>query len=568
MKKISAFFLCLHVAYAMEPFEPKNKLPEAFKAAFKVSYADIKGDDLYVKGTQEQLDRVVDALIDFNRLRDYFLPPSTNVINVRASSVKLESWGACFDALCIDSQEVRLTNMDAAQDTTSELRIPIDTGFNRGIARLYVDLLKEKSSFFNWAYTNIKEFVREDDNQLIISYGLLNDFLYSAIGNGVTKFEAGEEGVDERECYELTIPVQSILKRLIAASSGVVTLRENGNGTYKAYTTSLGNELSYGKVSRISAEFLLDKSGSMGGESINKLNQEMPKLLTMIRDLLPENTICDVIISPFTDKISKSEIRKFSLEKGKSIPSWGALVADGGTDLTHIGNAMALKAEEDEKIVVAYTDGNHESQASLPSSLDMITKLQKSGHFARPYFRKIGATAQSDFYLNETAIKLAGSFDNNSTMNAFFDQISIHVKDLLRAKMRIVFTIDGAEISFHQPNHQLGLYEINPAVSEGDSFIHSGITTMVDRTTMLPQPSEIIGLRDVGGLTFEEEKDSEETNTAAVVLGAMTDEQIDELTSPQLQAGLITELTSLSPEEQRAIAKQIKKQKKTLCVIS
>ena len=79
--------------------------------------------------------------------------------------------------------------MDAAQDTTSELRIPIDTGFNRGIAKLYVDLLKEKSAFFNWAYTNIKEFVREDDNQLIISYGLLNDFLYSGIGNAVTKFE-------------------------------------------------------------------------------------------------------------------------------------------------------------------------------------------------------------------------------------------------------------------------------------------------------------------------------------------------------------------------------------------
>ncbi len=157
-------------------------------------------------------------------------------------------------------------------------------------------------------------------------------------------------------------------------------------------------------------------------------------------------------------------------------------------------------------------------------------------------------------------------------MNAFFDQISIHVKDLLRAKMRIVFTIDGVEISFHQPNHQLGLYEINPAVSEGDSFIHSGITTMVDRTTMLPQPSEIIDLRDVGGLTFEEEKNSEETNTAVVVLGAMTDEQIDELTSPQLQAGLITELTRLSLEEQREIAKIVKKQKKswkeTLCVIS
>ena len=77
-------------------------------------------------------------------------------MQLRGISRILNTWEDYVYALGIDPQDTTLIKIDSAIDADESLKLPTGSALNEGIANLYINFLKEKSTFFRWADANIK----------------------------------------------------------------------------------------------------------------------------------------------------------------------------------------------------------------------------------------------------------------------------------------------------------------------------------------------------------------------------------------------------------------------------
>jgi hypothetical protein len=506
MKKMIAVFLCLQVVSAAEA--DQDTLASALSVALDVKVTRSADDNLVLEGSRAQLERARGVLSNLGQLRQHFLPVSSRSISVTGVREKITSWDACFRALGVNAEEVRLVNISGATDTGKELLIPTDTVTSGKIADIYIEVLRRHSAFFNWVCVNLKECVSKSETaggtHLVIRYGLLNQFLFmeemeiidpdapasgddiasATIGTTVAATVADTGGLADTATdsrvpanLRLVVSAPSILKRLIAAGSGDVNLQPTAvRGEYTFSTISLGRELASGP-SRSIVDVAIDVSGSMSGEKIDAINQRMPGLLTQFRDALRPGTELMVRVHSFAAEIRDEG--NFLLAPGKPITPWKNLVIRGGTDLTLVAKLIPSKPGDGPRVVVGFTDGEHLSSSSLQESMAALSICQGEGNFARPRLCRVGPkTGSSDQFFGSVVKVFAGAYDEHQNINSFCERISADARALLQVRAPVV--LDGGRVILWQRDDEPGLFQAPDVVQNGSSITHHGITSTVD----------------------------------------------------------------------------------------
>lgn len=514
-----AIFLCLHVIWGAERAD-EDTLASALSAALGVKVTRSADNNIILEGSQAELEHARGILSDLPELRKHFLPVSSHFTNVTGVKERIASWSACFKALGIDERDVRLVNIEHAIDTGTELAIPTDSEINSGIANLYVDALKKRSAFFNWVCVNLKEFVRKSETDtgthLVIHYDLLNQFLFMEemkidapvalpgsdehIGLAAVSADLAaadvlpvSEGAAEADVLlserRLVVPAPSVLRHLIAAGSGDITLEPvpGKPGEYWFRTISLGRDLARGSARSI-LDVAIDVSGSMDEvdlgdvkrrKKIQVVNEQVPCLLKQFRDTLKSGTELLVRVHSFADDIRYEG--DFLLASGKPIAPWKNLETGGGTDLTLVAKMIPSQAEDEPRVVVGFTDGQHTSSSSLLKSIADLNACQSTGHFARPRLCRVGPkTTESDKFFGGISDIFAGAFDEHQTIGSFCDRLSADAPGLLQVKAPVVLNLSGTKVVLWQPNEDPGLYRAPRTVQAGSVITHHGVTATVD----------------------------------------------------------------------------------------
>ncbi len=508
MKKIIVIFLCLQVIWAASSVEERadeDTLATVLSAALGIKVTRGADENLILEGSQADLERAREILSDLSGLRQHFLPVSRNFTNVTGVIEKITTWDACFKALGINPDEVGLVNIGRASDTGKELLIPTDTVTNGEIADIYVKALRRHSAFFNWVYINLKEFVTRGETDkgthLVIRYGLLNQFLFMekmeivapVIPASDDEHVAPVADTDVLPAPDLAtdtlvpanrrlvVSAPSILRRLIAAGSGDVTLEPvpGRSGEYWFRTISLGRAIASGP-SRSTVDVAIDVSGSMAGEKIAAINAQIPSLLEQFRNTLKVGTELMVRVYSFADEINHEG--DFLLAPGKKIPSWKNLVIRGGTDLTLVAKMIPSQAGDGPRVVVGFTDGEHACpSSSLKQSMTDLTVCQGSGSFARPRLCRVGPkTTESDKFFGSVARVFDGAYDEHQEIGSFCAKISRDASSLLQIRTPVVLDLSGTRVVLWQPDDEAGLYQAPHTVRAGSAITHHGVTSTVD----------------------------------------------------------------------------------------
>ena len=201
MKKF-LFALCIVQAIYASAFEQAARRHEdshlvkalsAFGAGVSIEEKDGK---LLLEGTPEAVQGMLDSLNNLGELRKSFLPFDTRATVVNTVPA-LDSWDSFFKSLGIDPEEVSSVNIQSASDKNLSLTFSGDK--NKRVAQIYVEFLKEASSFFSWAASTMNtDLVEERSDSLTIHYGRLSAFLASLPAQDIVEDEAKAE-----ELYKL-----------------------------------------------------------------------------------------------------------------------------------------------------------------------------------------------------------------------------------------------------------------------------------------------------------------------------------------------------------------------------
>ena len=194
MKKF-LFALCfVQAIYAMGFVAQAAPRPEdshlvralhAFGAGVSIEETDGK---IFLEGTPEAVQGMLDSLNDLGELRKRFLPFDTRATVVNTVPA-LDIWDSFFKSLGINPEEVSSINIDSALDQNSSLTFSGKR--NKKVANIYVDFLKEESSFFAWAASTMETgLVEATSDSLTIHYGRLSAFLASLPAQDIVEDEA------------------------------------------------------------------------------------------------------------------------------------------------------------------------------------------------------------------------------------------------------------------------------------------------------------------------------------------------------------------------------------------
>jgi hypothetical protein len=319
-------------------------------------------------------------------------------------------------------------------------------------------------------------------DELVIHYDLLAEYLCS--------IEVKPELTNETSIVQLSL--QSILKRLTAAAGSDISLVKTSKpGEYQVRTVMVGNDNSQGSRAAQTIEIVIDKSASMGGEKIDSVNERMPIFLRELQNALTEGQSLNVKVFAFSDDIAPYESYTLAHSEKPSI-LWKKIVADGGTDLTKVGDRLKLSTPDERKVVVAFTDGQHYSTSDLNVSLSDLSAMQHEGSFAQPYFCRVGlANPENTPYFSKISSAFAGSFYEHDSIGDFCKKVTSNIPYLLESNIPLILTIDGVDITIRQQDAKPDIHTTTQTVHQGDSIMHQGIRGVVSTEVERLEAEEI-----------------------------------------------------------------------------
>ncbi len=443
---------------------------------------EILDDQVTLKGNKQQLEAGLAKLNDFGSLRQMVIPVSSSpIITHQCPDSVFSSWESCLTSLGVNWKD--LANFSIQDDCEGCLRIPYGTQsneeltFNQKIANMYVKEIKKRSPYFKWFSQNnpgLIEFT-DADEYLTINYGLFNDYF--------CKLDVPTEQTSEDDVFTSTLSLQTILKRLTAVAGGDISLVPTSiPGQYRVRTVMLGDHQSQ-QGNRV-MEIIIDKSYSMVGEKINEINEKMPGLLEIIRDFLGEDESLKIDVYTFNDLLTHQCTYNFGPSNQSPI-TWTNVRGDGGTDLTKVGERMHLSSLDERKIVVAFTDGEHESSSDLNESYTKLQEMQREGSFAQPYFCRVGVKSNANSaYFSKISEIFAGSFKDHGSIDEFCRTVALNIPYLLESNTPLVLTLNGENITIRQQDAKPDIHETSQVVEQGDAILYKGFRQYVSNESV------------------------------------------------------------------------------------
>lgn len=342
---------------------------------------DKENGKVVLTGVQDKITSALAKLRDFDGLRKVLLPVRSDASITSVRAMPINSWDDFVSAVGIDRSVHSLFNTSAecVKDHNVQFIIVTQTTFNRRMVQPYLDSLHESSPFFVWARKNVKEFIRQEQNETVINYGLLREFLY--LNADTTK-----EGT-------ATFSIQNIVKTLVATVSGNVALQPTGvEGKYRVQTLSLGESFD---TRDVVLELMIDNSSSMGGSSIDFVNSKLPVLFDIVKRNLLDSQFITILLKSFNEELRNEGT--YVITSSGQLPNLPKITTTGGTDLTLIESLLTEKATQ-RKLGLAFTDGEHtSSKSSLTASIARMKSLVQTGKFAQARLCKVGGYSSTYF---------------------------------------------------------------------------------------------------------------------------------------------------------------------------
>lgn len=467
---------------ADEPLLREQRLARALTDIVGIP-VQIRADNAIFEGSRDQVESAIAKLNNFEHLRQNIISISGNTgLTQNYQKTSFSCWGDCLESLGVPSTNLRNFAINNQKDDGFTLEFPYvpnaSDDFNNKLVDLYFNELKAKSPLFNWINQIDKEFVQQKDDYRIINYGRLAEYL--------CKLQVNIDSSNaENDRVELKLPLQRILKRLIAVAGHDLSLVKTGTpGKYKLRTIMLGDANNQGALPLTpTIEIIIDKSASMGGAGggIDQINRQMPNLLKELRGSLREGQSLNVSIFAFNDTIDP--VKSFTLSFSDDSPIlWENISASGLTNLAVIGDRLSLNNPEEKKVVVAFTDGEHTTEnITLPDCFKTLKELQHKGMFAQPYLCAVGqsATGSKKFFSGISQI-FAGAVEEHKDISAYCKWVSSQIPSLLESNTPIVLTLNGENITIRQKDGQPDIHVTTQILQNGDTVVHKGKKSVVN----------------------------------------------------------------------------------------
>jgi hypothetical protein len=173
--------------------------------------------------------------------------------------------------------------------------------------------------------------------------------------------------------------------------------------------------------------------------------------------------------------------QSFLLERDLNIQEWVDMRIGGMTDLTPIGRRLKIEdGENPNKVVLAFTDGDHNSDSNLLDSVyfKKLKDLQNSGVFARPFLCKVGGG--SDNFFKEVASIFSGSYSKENNIADFIERVSRDIPSLLESKKPFVLSIDGHNKVVWHGDANPGMQTTTETIGNKDFIIQGEFKAVVD----------------------------------------------------------------------------------------
>ena len=466
----------------------EQRLSSSLKQMFGVN-VKIDGDVVTFEGPLDKVETAISKLNDFNQLRQDVIPVSTETILTQACpKSKLTCWLDCLFSLGVQNQG-ELSNFLIKEDKDGRIKMSYNSLFNQQVANMYLEEIKKQSPYFNWMSRCNKQLIQTIDDDLIVNYDLLTEYLCS--------IEVQPEPTDSNDIFVSELSLECVLKRLTAAAGSDISLVGTSiPGKYQVRTVMLGNDSHSNGGSIQTIEIVIDKSGSMSGDKIDSVNRRMPIFLQELKNALTEGQSLNVEVFAFNDDISPYNTYNLTHASNSQI-SWKDIVPSGGTDLTKVGERLKLSSPDEHKVVVAFTDGEHESTKSdLNTSLLSLSALQHEGCFAQPYFCRVGVSSDNaKSYFSKISDTFAGSFYNHDSVEEFCKKVSSKIPYLLESNIPLILTLNGTDVTIRQQDAKPDIHITTQTVSTGDSIMHQGIRRTVVPTEIERLEAQIAALK-------------------------------------------------------------------------
>lgn len=461
----------------------KNQLRRVLSELLPKVRVELNEDDTQVTltGTPDNLESARKVLQNYDTIRSTLIPTGKAANLTTATLSPLESWDQFMLAVGIAPELNNLfdTKAECTHDDGERFTIVTESSYNGRMVTAYVDSLHENSAFFAWARRNVPNFIEQNQSRTSICYGLLRDFLHLEAG------EIAEESSDSDNAT-LVLDAQNVLKNMIAAVSSNVALKPTSDPKrFSVHTLSLGEGYN---ARSATLKLILDKSGSMHGNPISFVNDALPKVLAIVQNTLKSGQAIDVEIETFNEH--KTLVGTYVLTPQGRIPSLAPIQASGATNLTLI--LPSLTAEEnEEKLVVAFTDGDHTSTKSLKVGIANLKRTVRTKPFARARLVKVGGS-ESDFFKAVSDI-LGGEYATEDNIEDFFKTLQADLTDMLRSRAPLVLELAGAGVKVEWlPDDRPGIYSTRSDVTSGDRLKYKNVPFAIDPVEFIshsPTPS-------------------------------------------------------------------------------
>lgn len=463
----------------------------------KSQCVQVKDGQVFFTGTEEVVNNIEKKLGDFSEIRKDLIPPSPEAAKTQAHPEArfdkptdlLVSLGVppedlenmavsdykdcseCADALGLDYdriQDLPICTLSGISNNIIAINYKgSDNGaisFNQRTADSFLAFLKQQSPFFKFVIDTNKPIITYTDQYIFMNYGVFNE--YFSLLNPV------KTGPNEEGRYTLTLPLDTVLKRLMAAVSGGISLEQTSiPGQFHVRTVTLRDkeDVALRQSTPPVIKIVLDRSGSMSGKPIDTINTNIPSLLKEFQDNLGADETLNIAIYSLNDQFAL--LQTFLLEKNSPLPKWERIEAAGGTDLTPFGRLLRVEdGESQNQIVVGITDGQHMGPNKLDADYYSALKaLQASGSFAQPFLCRVGDG--SDAFFVDMNQMFSGSYSRQVTIRECLDRVSQAIPELLVSKAPLVLTIGGDNKVVWQQNAQSGIQRTTETVQEGDEIV-------------------------------------------------------------------------------------------------
>ncbi len=366
---------------------------------------------------------------------------------------KIACWSDALSLLGV--QEVGISSVsvpDDADDTDNMiLRLPLNSTLNTLVYQAFTQQLLNDLPLLNYV-ENVLNIIHEvespnGEKNLEIHYGKLQPFFLLAAA--------------QQESNEASYHKHDLLSRLIGISNGNLSLiPAKKDGQFDLHSIVLESENKTRKPLHI--KIYADISASMEN-TIGQVSKELNALVKALKANIKDNTVISVYtfnesLLPIAERISVSTLNPYF-----------SLSARGMTDLCFVTDACLKATEQEEELVIAYTDGEHTTGTNIAKSTEKLQKAQSESKVNRAYLVRFGAYAGDLFRKLEQYT--GGKSCDVSQAAEIFKEIIEKASDITLPHSSITIEITADEQTslqtFWQQSAYPGLYNTGKKIKYG-----------------------------------------------------------------------------------------------------